>query len=82
MCQNFYLSNHGNASLLCKHLEWVLHDTYLEFDGIVYRQIQGTAMCSPMALTYACICMFELRGDVLGTHACDILSHHRYIIKR
>ena len=75
----YYPENGQKASLLIDLLEWVLRNTYMEFDGVIYRQIQGTAMGSPVAVTYACIYMFELTGPVFASYANDILSHHRYI---
>ena len=51
----------------------------MEFDGAIYRQIQGTATGSPMDVKYSCIYIFELTGGVFEECASDILSHHRYI---
>ncbi|CAI5978936.1 unnamed protein product [Closterium sp. NIES-65] len=61
-------------------LEWVMLNSYVEFNGNVYRQIQGTAMGTPVAVCFAVLFMSRL-DEVLkqrwtGTQP---LRHVRYI---
>jgi hypothetical protein len=46
-------------------LEWVLRHNYCIFKGIIYKQIKGTAMGTPVAPTYANFVMFDIEHPLL-----------------
>ena len=46
-------------------MRWVLTNNYLEFDHQTYLQIEGTAMGTPMAPTYAILFMFAIERHYL-----------------
>ena len=48
-------------------LHWVLTNNIFEFNSKYYRQIQGTAMGTPVAVTYANIVLSYLEEDCLNT---------------
>ena len=48
-----------------KLTQWVLNNNYIEFDDKMYRQIKGTAMGTPLAVTYANIYLSVLETQVL-----------------
>ena len=45
--------------------EWVLTHNYLEFNGVTYRQISGTAMGTPFAVVFANIFLAFLEAEIL-----------------
>lgn len=58
-------------------LEWVLTNNYFEFNGIVYRQLKGTAMGTPVAVSYAQLVLLE--HDWLLCKRTHLLFYRRYI---
>jgi hypothetical protein len=56
-------------------MRWVLANNYLEFDRQIYLQIEGTAMGTPMAPTYAIFFMFAIERH----HLKSALFYTRYI---
>ena len=46
-------------------LEWVLTNNYLQFLGVIYHQLTGTAMGTPAAVMYADIVLAYLENPVL-----------------
>ena len=50
-----FSNNKRYADFLLKLLEWVLCNNYVELDSIIYKQVKGTAMGTPVAPPYAII---------------------------
>eukprot|EP01039_Chlorochromonas_danica_P009434 gene9434-10423_t len=65
------------VEFLMELLEWVLTNNYFEFNGIVYRQLKGTAMGTPVAVSYAQLVLLE--HDWLCKHTHGLLFYRRYI---
>ena len=61
-------------------LQWVLYNSYVEFDGVTYHQIRGTAMGTPVAPAFAILFMSaldrELTSHPAHSHA---MIHRRFI---
>lgn len=51
--------------LIIDLLEWVLTNNYLQFLGVIYHQLTGTAMGTPAAVMYADIVLAYLERPVL-----------------
>lgn len=47
-------------------VQWVLENNYFEFDGTVYKQIQGTAMGTPMAVVYANLVLYTIEKSLIN----------------
>jgi hypothetical protein len=62
-------------NLLLSLLKWVLTNNYIYFDNQIYLQLEGTAMGTPVAPTYAIIFMFAIERHLIGQALCYI----RYI---
>ena len=60
-------------------LKIVLDKNYFQFTGKMFHQIQGTAMGTKMAPSYANIFMDVLETDFLATQTCKPLMWNRYI---
>jgi hypothetical protein len=91
------LNRHNNTTLSVTHkltqkmiefiLElatWVLHNNYVQFGtNNYYKQIKGTAMGTPFAVTFACIYMGELEQEaliIMQTQNITIfIKYYRYI---
>jgi len=72
------LSNHftqPRINLIIKLMEWILTNNFICFDENVYLQIEGTAMGTPMAPTYAIIFMYAIERH----HIQNALFYVRYI---
>ena len=54
-----------NIPLLMDLAQFILFNNYLSFDDQVYLQLQGTAMGTPFAVTFACIYMSMLEIETL-----------------
>ncbi|MCP4096080.1 MAG: hypothetical protein GY748_07540 [Planctomycetaceae bacterium] len=52
--------------LIVDLLEWVLTNNYLQFMGVIYHQLTGTAMGTPAAVMYADIVLAYLERPVLN----------------
>lgn len=52
--------------LIIDLLEWVLTNNYLQFLGVIYHQLTGTAMGTPAAVMYADIVLAYLEHPVLN----------------
>jgi hypothetical protein len=55
---------------LCFHqqlLRWVLENNYFEFLGVTYHQIKGTAMGTPVAVTFAQLFLAAIELPILST---------------
>jgi hypothetical protein len=59
---NSYLNNHNipDAAFLTDLISWVLNNNYIEFNQLYYKQIQGTAMGTPVAVAFATIFLAHL----------------------
>lgn len=59
---------------------WVLRNNFVsDPEGIVFRQIRGTAMGTPFAVVYATIFMIILEEPVVTRYARDIAVYRRFI---
>jgi hypothetical protein len=56
-------------------LKWTLYNNYLEFNGVFYQQIKGTAMGTPCAVAYANIVLYAIERDLLD----KVIFYRRYI---
>jgi hypothetical protein len=54
-----------NIDFILELLAWVLNNNYLEFNNKVYKQIKGTAMGSPVSVSYANITIYYLEQKCL-----------------
>ena len=54
-----------NIPLLMDLAQFILFNNYLSFDDQIYLQLQGTAMGTPFAVTFACIYMSMLEIETL-----------------
>jgi hypothetical protein len=75
------VSIYDNATnlIILRGLKLVLDNSYLHFDGVVYHQLQGTAMGAPLAPCYANIFLFQLEQKWLKNSA---IARHVTIFKR
>jgi hypothetical protein len=67
--------------IIIQGLALVLNNSYLHFNGVVYHQIQGTAMGAPLAPCYANLFLFQfeqkwLSNPIIAPHVCIF---NRYI---
>jgi hypothetical protein len=72
------MSNKFTASkirLIIQLMRWVLTNNFIQFNGDIYLQIEGTAMGTPMAPTYAILFMFAIERQ----HINRALYYKRYI---
>lgn len=58
---------------------WVLTNNYITFNGEFWRQIQGTAMGTPMAVVYANIFLSALEHKLFLTALASPFYYKRYI---
>lgn len=59
--------NPTKLNFLMELLEWVLRNNYCTFDTIIYLQLKGTAMGTPVAVTYSNIFLYGLEKSILPT---------------
>ena len=59
--------------------KWVLYNNYFEFGKNVYKQLQGTAMGTPMAVVFANLFLDIHETNVLGSLQSKPLIFKRYI---
>lgn len=78
MGQNHF-RDEGVGRLIGDLTRFVLTNNYLSFQGTLYHQLQGTAMGTPMAPTYANLFMaaYEREHDV--ENLANLLYYRRYI---
>jgi hypothetical protein len=67
-----------NIDLILDLLCWVLKNNYLEFNNTLYHQIDGTAMGTPIAPTYANIVLFYIESIFIDKVP-NITYYRRYI---
>ncbi|XP_059063837.1 uncharacterized protein LOC131856286 [Cryptomeria japonica] len=66
--------------LIMRLAELVLHYHFLEFDGLIYKQIRGTAMGSNFAVVYACLFLCHLESKLSSiVDLSPLLFYRRYI---
>jgi hypothetical protein len=67
--------------LIIELLGWVLTNNYCIFDNKIYHQIRGTAMGTPVAVTYANIFLYHLEMPILRQiqRTCPFLYYRRYV---
>lgn len=72
------MSNKFTASkirMIIQLMRWVLTNNFIQFNDDIYLQIEGTAMGTPMAPTYAVLFMFAIERQ----HIKRALYYKRYI---
>jgi hypothetical protein len=67
------------GALICL-LDWVLNNSFVEFNGETYKQIRGTAMGTPVAPAFATLFMSALDRMLTSHphHSC-VMFHRRFI---
>jgi len=61
-------------------LEWVMTNSYIEFEGQYFKQMQGTAMGTPVAPAFATLFMSSLDLEMHEQNLDDnVLVHKRYL---
>lgn len=79
-CRYFLERYHHNLTdLIISLLEWVMYNSYVEFDGVVYHQLRGTAMGTSVAVCFAILFMSRLDEELSDTTAVSPLMHVRFI---
>lgn len=58
-------------------LEWVLRNNYMQFMGVIYHQLTGTAMGTPVAVMFADIVLAYLERPAVSR--CKPLYYSRYL---
>lgn len=69
-------ANHPLTDVIMPLLEWVMYNSYVEYDGKVYHQIKGTAMGTPVAPAFATLFMAEV-DDLVGMTSAQAPRLHR-----
>lgn len=67
------------AEIMIQVLILILENNYLQFNGKFYHQINGTAMGTPAAVTFANIFMYLLERTILQRHSVSVLYYKRYL---
>ena len=82
MVKRFLLEQHLSPSvlrLLMDLLTFVMHHSYLSFKNTVYHQIDGTAMGTAVAPTYANIVVYMLERSVIEELGESIYIYRRFL---
>jgi hypothetical protein len=82
LAQDFYAGEEVKAELIADLTRFVLSNSYLAFQGEVYHQVQGTAMGTACAPTYANLFVAQLEWDSLlndDDRPDSLLCYKRYI---
>ncbi len=58
-------------------MNWVLYNNYISFANTTYKQIKGTAMGTPVAVTFAQLFLAAIELPILSTTPCTL--YQRYI---
>jgi hypothetical protein len=56
-----------NQRFLLDLLHWILTNNYVCFNGKIYRQKKGTAMGTPVAVTYSDIVLYSIEYDIVNS---------------
>ena len=76
VCRDF--KHHlDELDFICELLEFVLLHNFCTFNEIIYLQIQGTAMGTPLAVAYANIFLYHLERTILTD--CHHIYYRRFI---
>ena len=67
----------SHLKFLMALLTWVLTENYCTFNNITYHQLQGTAMGTPTAVTYANLFLYGIEKTLITKH--KPLYYKRYI---
>lgn len=62
-----------------KCLKLILESTIFIFNNIIYKQIKGNPMGSPLSLPLADIVMIGLENNILGSLKIQPLFYKRYV---
>lgn len=77
---NAQYENPLRQAFLMKAIEFVLTNGFMEFEGRIFRQINGAAMGSPMIPAYANLFMYETELNIVTKwQGQGLLSYNRYI---
>jgi hypothetical protein len=67
------------ATCIMALLSFVMNNSYLQFEGTIYQQIDGTAMGTACAPTYANIVVYMLERPVLDIMRGDLQLYRRFL---
>lgn len=67
----------GQIDLIIDLLEWVLKNNYMQFMGVIYHQLTGTAMGTPVAVMFADIVLAYLERSCVAR--CKPTYYSRYL---
>lgn len=56
-----------HLDFLMNLLHWILTENYCTFDNVIYHQLKGTAMGTPVAVSYANIFLYGIENPLLDT---------------
>lgn len=59
--------------------KWVLSNNYFTFGDLQFRQIQGTAMGTPLAVVFACLAIDFLERKALFDTGVNVLFYRRFV---
>lgn len=82
---NKYKELHGTNALdfqidfIVDVTRFVLTNNYFSFGEVVYQQVQGTAMGTPLAVVFACFVVDYIEREVLSNTGVEPLFFRRYI---
>ena len=68
-----------HADLIMQLLSFVMKNAYLQFKGQTYHQIDGTAMGTASAPSYANICVYMLERNVIRSFSCSLHLYRRFL---
>ncbi|XP_064468708.1 uncharacterized protein LOC135382970 [Ornithodoros turicata] len=60
-------------------LTFCLHETYFKFDNVIYKQIEGCPMGSPVSVSAANLVMEYIEEQVLSSHIIDVKFYKCYV---
>lgn len=83
-CMKDILTNHpllnpGDLNFVLDLLRWVLENNYIAFENQTYLQISGTAMGTPVAVSYANIVLHCIERKCLSPISGSVILYLRYI---
>lgn len=80
--KNFQLrTDPDHFDFIMKLMEWVLNNNIFKFGNNWYKQLQGTAMGTPLAVPFACLFVAELEHRIFSYHLPQFkpIFYKRYI---
>jgi len=60
-------------------VQFILSSTFFTFDDIIYRQIYGTPMGSPLSPIFADIVIQDLEKSILDNIGIELSIYFRYV---